>query len=286
MYRMFWFSNFRQPIRQWNVSKLGPISERWINMFYMNPSYRPEMMQDPSIIISINSIINSFNIQNRDKPSPNIKRTNDDIRLAITMWTMYRDVAEKYYGHISSWDVSRVTNMTRLFEYRTKFNDDISSWNVSNVTNMGWMFNDAKAFNQPIGVWNVSNVTNMGWMFDGAEKFNQPIGRWNVSKVTNIRGMFNNAKSFNQPLVSWNLSKLEPMSNEDKERIFKSSGMMRDNQIRMFRNLAGASNKPASSGCVLCGGAKKTRRARRTIRKRPRKGRRTLKRIARRTRKR
>jgi hypothetical protein len=45
-------------------------------------------------------------------------------------------------------------------------------------------------------------------------------------------------------------------------------------------------NKPASSGCVLCGGAKKTRRARPTRRKRVRKGRRTQKRRARRTRRR
>jgi hypothetical protein len=76
------------------------------------------------------------------------------------------------------------------------------------------------------------------------------------------------------------------MTNEEKRMIFKSSGMTRDNQPRMLYKPAGASNKSASSGCVLCGGAKKTRRGRRTMRKRPRKGRRTQKRRARRTRRR
>ena len=43
------------------------------------------------------------------------------------------------YGEINTWDVSGVTNMSRLFyncKYISTFNDSVASWNVSQVTNM------------------------------------------------------------------------------------------------------------------------------------------------------
>ena len=132
---------------------------------------------------------------------------------------------------IGNWDVSRVTDMNRLFiipipnlsmDPRVlrvltekdmylgyNFNEDISQWDVSNVTNMDSMF--VGVFNQPIGAWNVSKVTSMNSMFFGAISFNQPIGSWNVSNVTNMNSMFRNAKSFNQPIGSWNVSNVTNM---------------------------------------------------------------------------
>jgi len=82
------------------------------------------------------------------------------------------------------------------------------------------------------------------------------------------------------------LSKLDRMTNNRRSTIFGSSGMVQGPKnapaILLYRR-----EEPASSGCVLCGGAKKTRRARRRAsRKRSRKGRRTLKRGDRRTRRR
>ncbi len=40
-------------------------------------------------------------------------------------------------------DTSLITDMSELFEDNTTFNGDISRWNVSKVTNMSWMFNTA-----------------------------------------------------------------------------------------------------------------------------------------------
>jgi hypothetical protein len=50
---------------------------------------------------------------------------------------------------MSNWDVSRVTNMDRLFILRSKFNEGASAWDVNSVTIMQRMFNDATSFNQP-----------------------------------------------------------------------------------------------------------------------------------------
>ena len=137
--------------------------------------------------------------------------TNDNIKDAVNLWCYNKDEAIKIYGNIIGlWDVSRVTDMSNLFEDKSefneiKFNDDISNWDVSNVTDMSGMFFKAKLFNQPLNSWNVSNVTNMSNMFSFTESFNQPLNSWNVSNVTNMKGMFYGAISFNQDISSWKL---------------------------------------------------------------------------------
>ncbi len=157
------------------------------------------------------------------------------------------DTFSDFNQDISSWDVSNVTNMTRMFYKTNAFNQPLGNWDVSNVTSMGMVFSQS-SFNQPIGNWDVSNVTNMGsmflctlnsnisvfnqdisnWdvssvtfmgqMFWGAESFNQPIGNWDVSNVTNMANIFVGATSFNQPIGSWDVSNVTNM-----KRMFNAS---------------------------------------------------------------
>jgi len=110
---------------------------------------------------------------------------------------------------ISSWDVSNVTDMKRMFMNNTNFNQDIGVWNVSNVTDMSFMFY-ASVFNQDIGSWDVSNVTGMKRMFMNNTNFNQDIGVWNVSNVSDMSYMFY-ASVFNQDIGSWDVSSVEDM---------------------------------------------------------------------------
>jgi surface protein len=42
-------------------------------------------------------------------------------------------------GDISKWDVSKVTDMSSMFEF-SNFNGDISAWDVSKVTDMKFIF--------------------------------------------------------------------------------------------------------------------------------------------------
>ena len=106
------------------------------------------------------------------------KRTDKDMRQAVNKWKSDEQLAIKKYGHISSWDVSAVTDMSSMFIHDAAFNQDISSWNVSAVTDMRYMFSGATSFNQDIRSWDVSAVTEMSNMFLRATSFNQDIGLW------------------------------------------------------------------------------------------------------------
>lgn len=115
------------------------------------------------------------------------------LRCKVEAWCsrFYRKECRRVFGEIGMWNVSRVTNMSRLFRYKDDFNDDISDWDVSNVTNMSQMFEGARAFNQPIGMWNVSKVTDMSNMFRGALQFNQSLDEWHVSSAfVNMKALF------------------------------------------------------------------------------------------------
>jgi surface protein len=127
-----------------------------------------------------------------------------------------RDRALEYYGHISNWDVSHVTNMHRLFGYvdsylssSYNFNGDISQWDVSNVTNMELMFFKSE-FKGDISKWNVSNVTSMRCMFYKSQ-FEGGISKWDVSNVTNMTSMFEKASSFNSDISEWDVSNVTEM---------------------------------------------------------------------------
>jgi len=141
-----------------------------------------------------------------------MKFNNETIRTAVEEWLDDSKSAEKKYGHISNWNVSNVTDMSRMFDFNEKFNQDIGSWDVSNVTDMSNMFHKAEKFNQDIGSWDVSNVINMSEMFLWAESFNKDIGSWDVSNVNNMSGMFESAKKFNQDIGNWDVSNVHNMT--------------------------------------------------------------------------
>ena len=140
--------------------------------------------------------------------------TNNVLRRAVKDYIAGGDRKQRIvdkYGEISNWDVSKVTDMSRMFAGAESFNQPLNNWDVSNVEYMYGMFSGATSFNQPLDNWNVSNVTDMSDMFGDAKSFNQPLNKWNVSNITTMLHMFACATSFNQPLDEWNVSKVTTM---------------------------------------------------------------------------
>ncbi len=138
--------------------------------------------------------------------APNLSKVED-------MSSMF-NYCSKLNGDLSSWDVSNVTDMSEMFSNATSFNEDISTWDVSNVKDMSGMFLDATSFNGDLSSWDVSKVTNMNGMFFGeisTTLFNGDLSSWDVSKVTNMSKMFDGAASFNGDLSSWDVSNVTNM---------------------------------------------------------------------------
>ena len=119
--------------------------------------------------------------------------------------------ASSFNGNVSTWNVAAVTDMNSMFHSASDFNGDISNWNVSAVTDMNGMFSDASAFNGDISSWNVAAVTSMNNMFSGASDFNGDISSWNVAAVTIMNGMFDGASDFNGDISEWDVSAVTGM---------------------------------------------------------------------------
>ena len=134
-----------------------------------------------------------------------------DTSLITDMSYLFVNSARKDFRGIETWDTSKVTNMSGMFQGAESFNQPIGNWNVSNVTDMPWMFWGAEKFNQPIGNWDVSSVTDMYQMFAYTKRFNQDISRWDTSNVTDMSYMFYHAEAFNQPISSWDVSNVKYM---------------------------------------------------------------------------
>ena len=110
-----------------------------------------------------------------------ITSANQALRAKLMLWCSDAATAETRYGHISVWNTSGVTDMSRLG--RTwdgsavvethcgtwdSFNEDLSHWDTSSVTNMYGVFYQSGSFDQDIGLptgWDTSSATDMRYMF-------------------------------------------------------------------------------------------------------------------------
>jgi hypothetical protein len=178
--------DFRQAIKTWiknpDSSPYGPIIECWdvSNVINMSSAFlnTKTFEGDGSL-----QCWNTESVKNMDK--------------------MFKGA--KFNGHIGTWDVSKVTSTTSMFDSAVNFNQPIGGWDTSNVKAMHGMFAFASSFNQPIGDWSTKNVRNFAFMFAAASSFNQPIGSWDVEAVEDATSMFSEASSFNQPIGDWHI---------------------------------------------------------------------------------
>ena len=106
---------------------------------------------------------------------------------------------------LATWNTSKVTNMQGMFgktsitntdalETKQHPGKDYVSWDVSKVENMSYIFNSCRSLNDisAISSWNVSSVTNMHRMFwsDNRIASLAPIFDWAVGQSVDMTDMF------------------------------------------------------------------------------------------------
>ena len=128
-----------------------------------------------------------------------------DLSRVTDMERMF-DGASSFDGDLSDWDVSNVSDMSEMFWHASSFDGDVSDWDVSRVTDMYGMFASARSFDGDVSDWDVSRVTDMANMFNRALSFDGDISDWNVSRVTDMTDMFRSTSSFNSDISGWSIA--------------------------------------------------------------------------------
>ena len=229
-------SAFNQNISVWNTSNVTDMSSMFFSASAFNQNISPWKVYEATTLS--NMFFNSGMVGNSyglTTPTPLYTEFNQktplidsNIRTIVSDWVADPTFAkftdptnEPYYGPISGWDVSQVTNMSEAVKDQTTFNDNITTWDTSNVTSFNSMFENATAFDQNISGWDTSSGTIFNSMFKNATAFNQNIIGWDTSSGTSFNSMFENATTFNQNISYWDVGSSAVLTD-----MFTSSGMV------------------------------------------------------------
>lgn len=107
---------------------------------------------------------------------------------------------------ITTWDVSKVTDMDRMFYNSPTFNQQLDGWDISKVWWFNNTFNTATSFQSNLATWDVSNAVCMDGMFAKANAFDSQLGTWSVGNTRSMEGMFGYNTKFNRNLSGWCVS--------------------------------------------------------------------------------
>ena len=165
-----------------------------------------------------------------ERRKPRLQCTQENIRDLLFRW--YRDDKLKIvadYGPVELWDVSRITDMTRLFVNMHDLNIDLKLWDVSSVESMERMFSFCINFNRDLP-WDTRSLRNAHGMFTHCYVFNGNISNWNTSNVTDMSRMFLQAYSFSGDLNNWDVRNVT-----DFDSIFFSCKAMHRGLVSSWR---------------------------------------------------
>lgn len=114
-----------------------------------------------------------------------------DLSSVTDMSSMF-EVASSQLLTIDSkfWDVSSVTDASRLFYSVFVTEIDVSTWNTSNFQNIDETFYDWGNLPLDLRAWDVSNVTSMDSLFHHAYKSSINVSGWNTSNVADMDEVF------------------------------------------------------------------------------------------------
>ena len=193
-----------QSIKQWGTIVWKTFEKAFAKC--SNLDVKATDLPNLSQVTSMSSMFNgcSYLVGNKSFISWNVSSVTDTSKMFFN--------CHIFNENIDKWNTTNIANMSDMFVNCRTFNQSLDDWDVGNVTNMSSMFSGCTSFNQSLNDWDVSNVTSMGSMFSYCISFNQSLDDWNVSNVTNMSSMFRGCTSFNQSFDNWGVSNVTNMS--------------------------------------------------------------------------
>ena len=211
-------SVYNQPLGTWNVEKVTSMQQmfQYASLFNNGESsninnWRP---------ISCSNFYYMFSGTPFNQPIGSWPLSASNINMEGMLY------GTPFNQNLGSWDVSKITNMSSMFQDNGIFNNSgstsINNWRPISCSNFSGMFRGTP-FNQPIGNWPISaSGITMGSMFYSAASFNQNLGSWDVSKVTSMSSMFLGATLFNNS-GSNTINNWRPVSCSNFSNMFQSA---------------------------------------------------------------
>jgi surface protein len=200
-------SVFNQPIGNWNTSNVTIMQSMFNGANVFN---QPIGNWDTGNVTSMATMFQNASRFNQDVGSW-------DVSKVTTFQSMFQadvDFNNGETGSIGNWQINTGSNVTMnaMFYIAANFNQNIGSWDVSRVTNMYRMFRSATNFNNSgsdsIRNWDTSNVTTIQEMFFGPCAIDQPLDGWNISSITTATNFMVNSSglsttNYDLTLVGW-----------------------------------------------------------------------------------
>ncbi len=155
---------------------------------------------------------------------------------------------------IENWDVSNLTCLIAWFFNASINSLDLSRWNVSKVENMSFLFEGYKGQITGINNWDVSNVKIMRKTFYSTKtQSNIDLSNWNVSKVENMNRLFGYTSMNNQNLSNWNVSNVLDMENIFNKCAIASVGDLSNWNVSKVKNFSFAFSQSEFTDVGLIG---------------------------------
>jgi surface protein len=122
-----------------------------------------------------------------------------------------------YYfdADLSGWDLTSAEATSSMFQGTISFTDitnSLAGWNVAKVIDMSRMF-DSSGFAGDISQWQVGSVKDFSFFAEFATSFQSDLSGWNVASAKEMGWMFRGAKSFSSDVSGWNTASVVTFTN-------------------------------------------------------------------------
>lgn len=205
-------NDFNQPIGKWGA-KTGNVTDMG-GMFLSNTNAEPSVSK-----FNQNLPWDTSNVTNMSNMFFNMGATTGNFKGDVSTWntSKVKDMsymfsnAKSFDGDLSTWNTENVTNMSGMFAYSTGFTGKgLEQWKTKSVTDMSHMFSGTTLFNGDLSNWNTEHVQDASFMFSNATGFEgKGLGRWNTNSLQSVDYMFNSASKVKGDLSGWNISSVQ-----------------------------------------------------------------------------